>query len=120
MPHKPNKTGGGRLPPEYTPPPRDERDEPSTYNVNQVTDENRATTHKPGEEIQVALYDHNVDNLLHLVYIPRTREFPDIIIYHGNHFVFFDTEAKPPQYHEAMVASGSFHPRNKEQDNGTS
>lgn len=101
-----NKTGGGRLPPNHRPDP----DGP-VHKVDQVNSKNRNTCHLPDEEILVALYDADLSKLLQKVYIPRTREMPDCVVYLGKYYVFHDTEKTPPQYTLAMVADGSFQSR---------
>ena len=99
-----NTKGGGRLPPNHQPDP----DGP-VHKVDHVTSKNRNLTHIPDDEIIVALYDADLSKLVEKVYIPRTREMPDCVTYHGKLYVFHDTEQSPPQYTLAMIADGTYH-----------
>lgn len=105
--------GGGRLPPIHRPDPKNPNE---VYKVDHVTAANRRQLHATSKEIIVDLYNADLSKLLHKVYIPRTREMPDIVSYLGVYYVFYDTERKPPQYVEAMVASGSFHSNYKQEN----
>ena len=99
-----NSKGGGRLPPKHQPHP----DDPSiVYDVNHVTSKNRGEIHKSKKEFVVALYATDLQTLVKNVYISRTREMPDCVLFDGKIYVFHDTEQKPPQYVKAMVAEGS-------------
>lgn len=106
------KAGGGRLPPLHVPDPN-KPDE--VYAVDHVTDANRAELHKSSKETKVALYSADLSNLLHTVYIPRTREFPDCVKYQGELYVFNDTTKTPPRYAKAMVAVGSYFPQTEKE-----
>ncbi len=82
--------------------------------VQNVNEGNRDTLDPSNPEVQIGLYGKDLSDLQHLVYIPRTREFPDIVFYDDLVFTVYDTETSPPSYTLALVAEGYAEPKHKE------
>jgi len=77
---------------------------PDGRRVNNITEENRYEVIKSSPWLKIHIMSEDLSNIVHVAYIPNTREMPDIVMYGGKPFEAHDTTLKPPQYKECMVA----------------
>ena len=73
--------------------------------VDNVTASNRYDVHPSSPDLKIALMSEDLSEWVYEVYIPRTREMPDAVIYDGVHYEVVDTRLTPPQYRQCMVAT---------------
>lgn len=76
---------------------------PDGIPVNNVTRDNRWDTDPRHPTRQIALMDEDCTRILKMVTIRATREFPDIVMHHGEAFIVENTRLNPPQYRQCMV-----------------
>lgn len=83
---------------------------PEGHTVNNVTKENRNHVHAKNPWLLITLMDEDLRKTLHMVYIPNTREMPDIVLYEGKPYTVVDTTKGVPVYSECMVATATANP----------
>lgn len=91
----------------------------SVAGVDFVNADNRFDVNPGNPHLKIALMSEDLSKELFRVYIPRTREMPDAVIYRGKYYEVVNTRLKPPQYRDVMVSTAYDNPENKETDNGT-
>lgn len=100
--HHANKKGGQRLPS-----PRGGRIlgiNSEGRPVDNVTEANRYSVDSKQPWLLIHIMSEDMTTVLHAVYIPNTRERPDIVIYEGIPFEVRNTNLPVPQYRACMVA----------------
>lgn len=105
MPPKGRNKGGGRLPPSFS----DKDSEGRVireYTVDQVNHRNRTEIQKSSPTVKISLMSADLSRVHNTVYIDRTREMPDVVLYQGKTYYAYDTAVALPQYAEALVAHG--------------
>lgn len=71
--------------------------------VDNVTKDNRFCVNPHETLRKVGLYDEDMENLLNIVLVPSTREYPDIITFEGKQYIVVNTKLRLPAYRECMV-----------------
>lgn len=87
---------------------------PGGERVDNVTDENRHDLHKNNPNLKIHLKTEDLSKVIAVVYIPNTREVPDVVIYDSEIFEVWDTTLKPPVYKQCMVAYATDAPIHKD------
>ena len=73
--------------------------------VNHVTPSNRSDVSATNPHLLIVLMNEDLSDELHKVYIPRTREMPDAVVYQGDYYEVVNTRLELPEYRQCMVAT---------------
>lgn len=84
--------------------------------VDNVTEANRYDVNQSDPRLKIALLSEGLSLTLHTVYIPRTREMPDAVIYRSEVFEVVDTTKTPPTYSKVMGAIAYDEPETTDKD----
>lgn len=85
--------------------------------VDNVTEKNRYDVSKTNPWLKIHLMSEDLAKVLAVVYIPRTREMPDVVMLGPNPFKVYNTRLDPPQYRDCMVATAQMKPTSKDDTN---
>lgn len=77
---------------------------PDGRRVDNVTSNNRYDVNPSNPWLKIHLMTEDLASVLHVVYIPKTREMPDVVMFGDIPFEVYDTRLDPPQYKTCMVA----------------
>lgn len=78
---------------------------PQGYRVNNVTKANRLDVDKSKPWLLIQLCNEDITHQLAMVFIPNTRERPDIVMFEGTPYEVYDTTVKVPIYKQCLVAT---------------
>lgn len=78
---------------------------PQGVRVNNVTRANRLEVDKSKPWLQIQLANEDITNTIALVWIPNTRERPDVVMFDGKPYEVYDTARKLPIYKQCLVAT---------------
>ena len=70
--------------------------------VDNVTAENRYEVDKKNPWLSVWLFTEDMKMLVKSVFIPNTRERPDVVVYRSHVYEVVSTNRNPPQYRRVM------------------
>lgn len=73
--------------------------------VNNVTERNRRDVDKSKPWLQIHLMNESLSHIMKSVFIPNTRERPDVVLYNGKPYEVHDTTLPVPQYRECLYAT---------------
>lgn len=78
---------------------------PQGIKVNNVTERNRRDVDLGKPWLRIHLMNESVSHVTKTVFIPNTRERPDVVIYDGKPYEVYDTTLPVPQYRECLYAT---------------